>query len=214
MPNRLEDRLRRPDIPLSSAQVMQLVKLDDLVDEWSKAVDLSGFRDGDERFPRYVAEPLDALRWLPDRTGAALDIGSGGGSPALPLAVARPANHWTLLEPNRRRAVFLEEALSILALEGSRVVRRRWEDFVPDVPFLTITSRGVALPESCLSKMADWLEPAGRLLLFTGQERSEELVRWGASISLLKLEAQTALAPQLKAWLVVFEKLGERRETP
>ncbi len=209
MEDRLEDRLRGLDIPLSNAQVGQLVKLDHLLAEWSKGVDLSGFRDDEERFHRYLAEPLDAHRWLPDRTGAALDIGSGGGSPALPLAVARPGDHWTLLEPNRRRAVFLEEALSSLGLEGSRVVRMRWEDFVPDVPFLTITSRGVALPAGSLQTMADWLEPAGRLLLFTGQKRGEELVQWGAHIPRLHLKAQITLAPELKAWLVVFE----RRET-
>ena len=208
MEDRLEDRLRGLDIPLGSAQVGQLVKLDDLLDEWSEAVDLSGFRDGEERFHRYLAEPLDALRWLPAGNGAALDIGSGGGSPALPLAVARPGDQWTLLEPNGRRAVFLEEALSILGLEGSQVVRRRWEDFVPDGPFLTITSRGVALPASSLSTLAHWLAPAGRLLLFTGQERSEELVRWGADIPTLHLKAQIALGPQLKAWLVVFDGSG------
>jgi 16S rRNA (guanine527-N7)-methyltransferase len=205
----VEDRLRGLDIPLGKAQIGQLAKLDDLLEEWGKAVDLAGFRDREERFHRYLAEPLDAYRWLPDRAGPALDIGSGGGSPALPLAVARPGDHWTLLEPNRRRAVFLEEALSILGLKGSRVVRRRWEDFVPDVSFLTITSRGVALPASSLPTFADWLEPAGRLLLFTGQERSEELVQWGVDIPRLSLKAQIALAPQFKAWLVVFE----RRET-
>lgn len=206
MKARLEDRLRSLDTPLSYLQVARLVKLDELLEEWSKAVDLSGFGDVEERFQRYLAEPLDALRWLPSHTGAALDIGSGGGSPALPLAVARPDDHWTLLEPNRRRAVFLEEALSILGLEGSRVVRRRWESFIPEVPFLTITTRGVAMPVSSLPTMADWLDPAGRLLFFTGQERSEELVRWGADIPGLDLKARVALAPQLKAWLVVFEK--------
>ncbi len=209
MEDRLEDRLRGLDVPLSNAQVGQLVKLDHLLAEWSKGVDLSGFRDDEERFHRYLAEPLDAHRWLPDRTGAALDIGSGGGSPALPLAVARPGDHWTLLEPNRRRAVFLEEALWGLGLEGSRVVRMRWEDFVPDAPFLTITSRGVALPAGSLQTMAEWLEPAGRLLLVTGQKRGEELVQGGARIPRLHLKAQIALAPELKAWLVVFE----RRET-
>jgi len=71
--DRLEDRLRGLDIPLSNAQVGQLVKLDHLLAERSKGVDLSGFRDDEERFHRYLAEPLDAHRWLPDRTGAALD---------------------------------------------------------------------------------------------------------------------------------------------
>jgi 16S rRNA (guanine527-N7)-methyltransferase len=177
-----------------------------MLTEWNVAVDLSGFRDEAERFDRYLAEPPDASRWLASRPGAALDVGSGGGSPALPLAVARPGHRWTLLEPNRRRAVFLEEALLALGLEQARVVRARWEDFVPEAPLLAVTSRGVALTPDSLPKMADWLEPGGRLLLFTGRGRSEELLEGGVGGGGLHLKARVALAPRLKAWLVVFEK--------
>ena len=127
---RLEDRLRvfaeRHGISLTPDQRRRLEQLDRLVGEWNRALDLSGFRDADERVNRYFLEPLYASRWLPERSsrsGVALDVGSGGGSPVLPLALVRLGLRFTLLEPNRRRAVFLEEALIQLGLVGARVER-------------------------------------------------------------------------------------------
>jgi len=210
MDDSLENRLRafsaRQGVSLTTRQIGQLVRLDQMIGGWDRALGVSGFRDADERFQRYLAEPLDASRWFPGREGAVLDIGTGGGSPALPLAIVRPGNRWTLLEPNRRRAVFLEEALAGLGLSGSRVIRSRWEDFALQEPFVVITSRGVALKERLLQKMAHWLEPEGRLLLFTGLKRSEELFDREGS---LRRAARVALAPGLKAWLVVLEKPSE-----
>jgi 16S rRNA (guanine527-N7)-methyltransferase len=207
----LEKRLRAfaegRGVFLTAAQIEQLVGLDGMVAGWKRAVDLSGFRDADERFRRYLGEPLDAGRWVPEKLEAALDIGSGGGSPALPLAIARPAVRWTLLEPNGRRAVFLEQAVRELAIGTARVVRSRWQDFVPERLFGLITSRGLALSEASVKRIALWMEPGGRLLLFTGQQRGRELVGYQGSLQCL---ARVRLAPGFKAWLVVFEKRPEK----
>jgi 16S rRNA (guanine527-N7)-methyltransferase len=180
-----------------------------LVTEWSRALALSGFRDAEERIARYFLEPLDALRWIPDRTGEALDVGAGGGSPSLPLAVATPGLRWTLLEPNRRRGVFLEEALALLRLPGARVERARLEAFFPEKPFVVITSRGVSLDEASLGRLASWLAPGGRLLLFTGRARSQSLLAWRGS---LEEKARVALAPGFKGWLLVLERPREPME--
>ena len=213
---RLDDRLRvfaeRQGIPLTPEQRRRLEQLDRLVGEWNRALDLSGFRDADERVNRYFLEPLDASRWLPaGSSGAALDVGSGGGSPVLPLALVRPGLRFTLLEPNRRRAVFLEEALTQLGLVGARVERARLSDFVPEGRFAVITSRGVSLDGESLEQMARWLEPGGRLLLFTGRARSEVLCGWRG---VLREKARVALAPDLKGWLLVLEKPLETTIAP
>jgi 16S rRNA (guanine527-N7)-methyltransferase len=215
---RLEDRLRvfaeRHGIPLTPEQRRRLEQLDRLVGEWNRALDLSGFRDADERVNRYFLEPLYASRWLPERSsrsGVALDVGSGGGSPVLPLALVRLGLRFTLLEPNRRRAVFLEEALIQLGLVGARVERARFSDFVPEGRFVVITSRGVSLDRESLERMARWLEPGGRLLLFTGRARSEVLLGWRG---VLREKARVALAPDLKGWLLVLEKPSKRTVAP
>ena len=211
----LDDRLRvfaeHHGIPLTPEQRRRLEQLDRLVGEWNRALDLSGFRDAEERVNRYFLEPLDASRWLPARSASALDVGAGGGSPGLPLALVQPGLRSTLLEPNRRRAVFLEEALTELGLVGARVVRARLSDFVPEGRFDVVTSRGVSLDQESLERMARWLEPGGRLLLFTGRARSEVLLGWRG---VLREKARVALAPDLRGWLLVLEKPLETTVAP
>ena len=99
--------------------------------------------------------------------------------------------------------MFLEEALTQLGLVGTRVERARLSDFVPEGRFVVITSRGVSLDEESLERMARWLEPGGRLLLFTGRARSEVLLGWRG---VLREKARVALAPNLRGWLLVLEK--------
>lgn len=82
----------------------------------------------------YFAEAL-ALRVHLPPSGPRLDIGSGGGTPALPLAVAEDdagrGGAWTLLEPRRQAAAFLGAAVEALGLEDRvRTVRKRLGDYL------------------------------------------------------------------------------------
>ena len=158
---------------LPQATLESLEALDTLLTRWGKAVDLVGFKTRDERDRRYFAEALAALPWLPDH-GRALDIGSGGGSPALPLAVARRALAWTLVEANERKARFLDEAVRTLTLDNARVVRARYQNVSVKTPVDVVTVRGVAVTEEMLEKIGAELGPGGRLLWFSSEARLTE----------------------------------------
>ena len=158
---------------LPQATLESLEALDALLTRWGKAVDLVGFKTRDERDRRYFAEALAALPWLPDQ-GRALDIGSGGGSPALPLAVARRALAWTLVEANERKAQFLHEAVRTLTLDNARVVRARYQNVSVKTPVDVVTLRGVAVTEEMLEKIGAELAPGGRLLWFSSEARLTE----------------------------------------
>ena len=155
---------------LPKGTITSLETLDALLTRWGKAVDLVGFKTDEEYVRRYFGEALAALAWLPAR-GHALDIGSGGGSPALPLAVARRALAWTLVEANERKAVFLDEAIRALALDDARVVAERYENMVPETPLDVVTLRGVAASAAVLEKIGGEIRPGGRLLWFSSRQR-------------------------------------------
>lgn len=106
------------------------------------------------------------------------DIGSGAGLPGIPLALARPDIHVTLIEPLLRRSDFLREVIDDLGI-ACRVVRGRAEDRavrdeVGEVD--AVVSRAVA----SLDKLTKWstplLTPGGRMLAIKG-ERAEEEIR-------------------------------------
>lgn len=167
---RLEEALGRQTLQFSPTTLERLEALDGLVARWGRAVRLVGFRSRDERVRRYFAEALALLEWLPER-GRALDIGSGGGSPALPLAIARPSVAWTLVEANERKALFLLEVVESLGLSNVAVVRERYENVEPAAPLDAVSIRGVAAGPELLGRVGAQLAPAGRLLWISSEAR-------------------------------------------
>lgn len=136
---------------------------------------------------RLIVEPLVASTLMPDCELSWLDVGSGGGSPAIPLKVVRPNAHLTMIESRSRKAAFLREVVRVLGFTDTVVVAARFEQLVEaivseltappaspmgPIPGLHretidyVTIRGVALTGALLSAVRSLLKPTGRLLLF------------------------------------------------
>ena len=186
----------------------RLETLHRLLEHWSARLDLVGFKTEAERILRYFAEPLAASRWLP-RAGTALDIGSGGGSPGLPFAVARPQLSWTFLEPRLRRRLFLEEAARELQLENVLVSPDRFEPGAGrSVSALAaISSRGVRLTERDLGAVAKALSIGGRFLWLSGEDRLREAGDWLRARRDLSVE-RLKLLPASDARLLVVSRVA------
>jgi 16S rRNA (guanine527-N7)-methyltransferase len=95
----------------------------ELIRRWAERVDLVAPADLDRLEERHIADSLrlaPLLDVLP--SGPCADVGSGAGFPGIPLAIVRPDRLWRLIEPRRRRAAFLEEAIRVLALDCEVVV--------------------------------------------------------------------------------------------
>nr|WP_229706158.1 16S rRNA (guanine(527)-N(7))-methyltransferase RsmG [Micromonospora sonchi] len=115
-----------------------------------------------------------------------LDVGSGAGLPGLVLAIARPDLTVTLIEPLARRTAFLQEAVDVLALDGSvRVFRGRAEEAAAGADPLrgdVVTARAVAP----LDRLATWClplaVPGGRLLALKGASAAEEIAEHAAAV--------------------------------
>ena len=106
------------------------------------------------------------------------DIGSGAGLPGIPLALARPDIHVTLVEPLLRRSDFLREVIDALGV-NCRVVRGRAEDrAVRDEVGESdaVVSRAVASLDKLTKWSAPLLRSGGRMLAIKG-ERAEDEVR-------------------------------------
>jgi 16S rRNA G527 N7-methylase RsmG len=186
----------------------KLETLNRLLTHWSARLDLVGFKTEAERILRYFAEPLAASKWLP-RAGSALDIGSGGGSPGFPFAIARPQLSWTFLEPRLRRRLFLEEAARELQLENVLVSPDR---FAPGAgrsggDLAAISSRGVRLTARDLEAVGEALSIGGRLLWLSGEDRLREAGDWLRARRDLSVE-RFKLLPGSEARLLVVSRVA------
>ncbi|RRR99650.1 16S rRNA (guanine(527)-N(7))-methyltransferase RsmG [Glycomyces terrestris] len=106
-----------------------------------------------------------------------IDVGSGGGLPGIPLAIARPDLWVTLVEPMQRRVDFLDEVIAALGLRNVEVLRARAEEVDPKGKADVVVSRAVAP----LGKLAGWCLPLARvgglMLAVKGQSAGEEIAR-------------------------------------
>ncbi len=98
-----------------------------LLQEWNQRVNLTAITDTSDIYVKHFLDSLTALPYIPDQAKTLLDIGSGGGFPGLPLAIARPGLRVTLLEAHARKTAFLSAMVTDLGLPNVSVVTGRAE---------------------------------------------------------------------------------------
>ena len=139
---------------------------------WNKAYNLTSVREPAEMVTRHL---LDSLVLLPHVEGRTVDIGSGAGLPGIPLALANPALHVTLLDSNGKKARFLRHAQRTLPLANTEVVEARAESFQPPQRFDTIVSRAFSALGKFLEDTAHLGAERGRWLAMKGKLDRKEL---------------------------------------
>lgn len=121
----------------------------ELVLDHNTRTNLVGVKDVDRAADELVADSLQVvplLRRLPKMPTWGVDIGSGAGVPGMVLAIALPEIRWTLSEPRRKRAEFLEAARVALGLKNVDVVQKRVET-MPRQPWDLAVSRATFPPD-------------------------------------------------------------------
>lgn len=123
------DYLLKNQLVLSSVQLNQLNKYQQLLKEKNQVMNLTGIVEKEEVFEKHF---LDSLLFsfhedLNDKK--AVDVGTGAGFPGLVLAICYPNLHMTLLEPLTKRCNFLNEVITSLGLKNVEVVNERSEDY-------------------------------------------------------------------------------------
>ena len=172
--DRLARRARRAKAPLTLEMLDPLEAYFRLLTQWNAKINLTALPldiPTDETFDRLLVEPIAASRQIAAHTrGRWVDLGSGGGSPAIPLKVARPALRLTMIESKERKSAFLREAIRILGLVDTTVVTDRFEavSVMPEhsqtADFATV--RAVKADEALFATTRELLKDGGSLLLF------------------------------------------------
>lgn len=163
---------RRLQALVSEKQFAGLQTYVELLKVWNARINLTGFSlagDIDEALDRLILEPVSAASFLPESIHTVVDVGSGGGSPALPLAIAAPRLSLTLVESSTRKCVFLREAIRAIGLSSAKVVAERIEA-VAGAPghetFDAATVRAVRLDTELIGHLSALVRPGGFLIYF------------------------------------------------
>jgi 16S rRNA (guanine527-N7)-methyltransferase len=162
---------------------------------------LTAIRDRDEARAMLVEDALRGVDVVRAFEGPIVDVGSGGGSPGIPLAVALPDHDVTLLEANARKAHFLERAAA--SFPNVTVVRGRAEEQDAD-RFGVALAKALASPAVALEWALPLVRPGGAAVLWLGPSADlEQLARVAEQLG--------GGLPEKQAGLVVVPKI---RPTP
>ena len=146
----------------------------DLLLAANQRMNLTRITDRAQARVQHIGDALTLLPHLPPGPHRLADVGSGGGVPGIPLAIARPDVHVTLIESIAKKAGFLEETVAELALANVTVWRGRAEDWTGQ-PFDVVACRALAPLAKILTWCRPLIAPGGKLLAMKGPKLAHEL---------------------------------------
>lgn len=171
---RLADGAAEMGIALDAVQTGRLWQLANRLRERNRAVNLTSIDTLADILSVHV---LDSLAVAP-HLGAArriLDVGTGGGFPGLPLAIACPERRFTLIDGTQKKIRFVTEAIEALAIANAEALAARAEQFRPARPFDIVIARAVGRIPAILRATQHLLAAGGALLAMKGRRPDAEL---------------------------------------
>ena len=180
---------------LSDELSAQLTSYYDLLSHWNRKINLTALDQPDDAIDRLLLEPVLAARYLPPSISSLMDVGSGGGSPAIPLKLCAQGASLTMVEVKARKSAFLREAVRTLRLDRAVVETARYEELLarPELHEAVdvLTLRAVRVEVRTLLTLQAFVRPGGLLFLFRGASGpdSPEVVpplRWTGTFPLVE----------------------------
>jgi 16S rRNA (guanine527-N7)-methyltransferase len=161
------------DLALPTGAEAKLLAYLALLDKWNRVYNLTAVREVERMVGHHLLDSLAAVPFF--QREAVLDVGSGGGLPGIPLAIARPQLQVTLIDSIAKKTAFLLQAKAELGLANLNVVTGRVEDYRPETGFDVITSRAFSDLKEFVTLTRHLLRPTGRWLAMKGLMPHEEI---------------------------------------
>jgi 16S rRNA (guanine527-N7)-methyltransferase len=182
----------------------------DLLVKWNRTYNLTAIREPEKMVTHHVLDSLAVLPHL-ERSDAAtelslLDVGSGAGLPAIPVAIARPAWRVVALDSSHKKGAFVQQVSTELALANLEAAVGRVEDYRPAALFDIVISRAFSDLATFAESSVRHLAPGGRLVAMKGVRPDEEIAQLPPAFRVVAMP--TLAVPGLDAarHLVVMER--------
>ena len=160
-------------IDLSDHQTTQLLSYLDLLEKWNNAYNLTAVRSRSEMLSRHLVESLAISPFISGKQ--VVDVGTGAGLPGIPLAIANPAVHYTLLDSNGKKSRFLLEVKRALMLSNVEIETVRVESWLPTKRFDSVVTRAFADLATTLVRVDHVLTDQGMVYAMKTQQAQHEI---------------------------------------
>ena len=201
----LADRATHAGLAIPEPLADRLTVYYHLLAHWNQKINLTSLSDPDEAVDRLLLEPVAAARHVPSG-GTLVDLGSGGGSPAVPLALTLHTTQLVMVESRGRKAAFLREVVRELGIPGI-VESDRFEEVSRKESynrrFDLLSVRAVRIDVPSLQCISAFLRPGGKAALF----RAPDALDVHAHLpSTLRPDIAVALLPSSRSVLTLLTR--------
>lgn len=179
------------DKVIDEAVIKQLEKYVQLFQLYNKHTNLSAIREEHAIWEKHIIDSLELLRFE-NIAGKLIDVGTGGGLPGIPLAIARPELQVTLLDSVGKKAKACQYFIESLKLNNAQAIQARAESIGQQNDghrrtYDIVTSRATAYLPTILAWCEQFVKPGGRIILYKTPS-SGELADGAAAAEHLKLK--------------------------
>lgn len=182
----LESGSARLGVALPEGALAKLEAYLALLAKWNRTYNLTAIREPERMVTHHALDSLAVVPRLPQRKGiAVLDVGSGGGLPGIPIAIARPDARVVLVDSASKKAAFLAQAAIELPLANVEAVAARVEDYAPGRRFDVVISRAFSDLATFARLASPHLAAGGVMLAMKGVHPDEELAELPASVEVV-----------------------------
>ena len=189
---------------LSEEQQKKMLQYIKLLDKWNKTYNLTAVRTPEKMLGLHILDSLSVLPFI--NSASVLDVGTGAGLPGIPLAIALPGVNITMLDSLQKKATFVRQAISELALENAQIVCNRVEQFEAPGQFEIVISRAFAELRDFVKSAAHLVAAHGRMLAMKGVYPHDEIARLPETLKLEKVIELTVPQVVGKRHLVILRK--------
>ncbi len=171
---RLDDGARRMGVELDESQVEALWRYAHMLRERNEHVNLTSIVSPEGILTLHMLDSLSVAPHLGDARRI-IDVGTGGGFPGVPLAVACPQREFTLIDGTQKKIRFVAETVAALDIRNVQAVAARAENFPGKKDFDVVIVRAVGTLADVLHNAGKLLAPHGRLLAMKGRAPDDEI---------------------------------------
>ena len=169
----------------TSKEVEQQAKYLELLLEANKNINLTGITQPKEAVIKHTLDSLSVSNAIEGTK--VIDIGSGGGTPGIPLAIANPDKQFYLVDSVLKKTIFLKEATETLRLNNVEVICERGEN-IKSLSADTVVSRAFGSLNYLIDASKHMISKKGLFLAMKGKIKKEEISELVSGFSVLQIQ--------------------------
>jgi len=202
----LQKALSNNQITLNNKQIEAISSYLDQLNRWNKTYNLTAITDPKEQIYKHIIDSLSIRDAIIGPN--ACDVGTGPGLPGIPLAIALPHIHFTLVDSSQKRIIFIQQALIKLGITNVTAIQKRVEELSPPTAgFNTIMSRAFSSIQDFVEKTQHLLAENGQLLAMKGVHPAEELNQIPQDFMIVDVRKLPIIGLDAERHLVIIKKV-------